>query len=346
MKEGTKLSAFKNPVFRYNADILAVCLTLSVMGIYLNGIYALWQILICAFTAVLSEIISFKLVLKKNPAGDLSALVTGMLIALMLPVSAPFYVGICSSAFAIIVAKLPFGDVRNTPFVPAAAGMCFGAMMFTDAVFTYPEADSAFAFFGSEAFRKGETIFDMLSKGDSLSLNVFGRTELLSGTYPGAIGTTSMLTLTGVFIFLCIRHPKRMYSCLGCFSAVAVFALLFPRVNSGVISSVISELCAGGLIFTAMLLVTDPVTSPREPAKAYVYGAAAGAICMLLRYFSKTPDPSCFSVLIINALWPVLTGETVLKKKVTVIKKSKPSDKKGYEVRRVAFPDKKEVKKK
>ncbi len=322
MSESTKLSDFKNPVFRYNADILAVCLTLSAIGVYLNGIYALWQILICGLTAVLSELISFRLVLKKNTVGDLSALTTGMLIGLMLPVSAPFYVGICSSLFAILVAKLPFGDVRNTPFVPAAAGICFGAMMFTDAVFTYPEKGADFAFFGSESFSKGETIFDMLSKGNSISLNIFGRTELLSGAYPGAIGTTSILTLAGVFVFLCLRHPKRMLSCLGCFSAVTIFAVLFPRVNSGIISSVISELCAGSLIFTAMLLVTDPVTSPRRSSGAFIYGAVTGAVCMLLRYFSKTPDPSCFSVLIVNALWPVLSGETVLSKKTD--KSSKP----------------------
>lgn len=335
MNEGTKLFSFKNPVFRYNFDILAVCITLTVMGVYLNGIYALWQIAICAATAVLSELISFKLVIKKNTAGDLSALTTGMLIGLMLPVSAPFYVGICASLFAILVAKLPFGDVRNTPFVPAAAGMCFSAMMFTDAVFTYPEYGSDFAFFSSEAFQKGYTLFDMLSKGDSFSLNAFGRTELLSGAYPGAIGTTSMLVLFGAFLFLCLRHPKRMFSSLGYFTAVAVFALIFPRVNSGALSSVIAELCAGGLIFTAILLVTDPVTSPRQPSRAFVYGLTAGAVCMLLRYFSKTPDPSCFSVLIVNALWPVIADERILhkksggkKKKPVLIKSGKASGKK------------------
>ena len=343
MNESIKLSTFKNPVFKYNFDILAVCLTLTAVGVYLNGIYALWQIVLCALTAVLSELIAFKLVLKKNTVGDLSALTTGMLIGLMLPVSAPFYVGICSCIFAIVVAKLPFGDVRNTPFVPAAAGMCFGAMMFTDAVFTYPEFGSDFVFFGSEGFSKGYTIFDMLSKGDSLSLNVFGRVELLSGAYPGAIGTTSMLTLLGVFSFLCLRRPKRMFACFGYFASVAFFALLFPRVNSGIISSVISELCAGSLIFTAMLLITDPVCSPRQPSRAFAYGALAGAVCMLLRYFSKTPDPSCFSVLIANALWPVLTNETVLRKKSEqpAKKKAKPEIRKITS--KVKASDKKEA---
>lgn len=327
MQEKARLSTFKNPVFKYNFDILVICLTLSVIGVHLNGIYALWQIVICCLSAVLSELIAFKLVVKKNTVGDLSALTTGMIIALMLPVSAPFYVGICACTFAILIAKLPFGDVRNTPFVPAAAGFCFAAMMFTEEIFTYPAINSAFCFFGSDGFTKGETIFDMLSKGDSFSLNVFGRIKLFSGAYPGAIGTTSMLVLLGVFVFLCLRHPKRVFAALGYLSAAAVFAFLFPRVNSGRISSVIAELCAGGLIFTALLLITDPVTSPRKPSRAFVYGAVAGSVCMLLRYFSKTPDPSCFSVLIVNALWPVLTNETVLSKKTAVkAKKKAPSE--------------------
>lgn len=327
--------SFKNPIFRYNADIFTVCLALSAVGVYHGGIYALWQILICSLTAVLTEAVSFKAVLKKNTAGDLSALTTGMIIALMLPVSAPFYVGISASAFAILVAKLPFGDVRNTPFLPSAAGFCFAAMMFTDAVFTYPAAGSEFAFFGSESFVKGETLFDMLSKGNSLSLNVFGRVSLLSGDYPGAIGTTSMLVLLGGFGYMALRHPKRLFASAGYILSAAVFAFLFPRVNSGRLSSVIIELCAGGLIFTSLLLITDPVCSPRKPDRAFFYGLMGGTVCMLLRYFSKTPDAACFSVLITNALWPALTGETILSKK-TAEKYKNPLTKKKDALKRKA----------
>lgn len=335
MQKSKEIFSFRNPVFRYNADIFAICLALSAVGVYHAGIYALWQILLCSAVAVLCEIIGFKAVLKKNTAGDLSALTTGMIIALLLPVSAPFYVGISASAFAILVAKLPFGDVRNTPFLPAVAGFCFAAMMFTEAVFTYPATGSDFAFFGAEDFVKGESLFDMLSKGDSLSLNVFGRVSLLSGAYPGAIGTTSMLVLLGGFGYMALRHPKRLFASSGYLLAAAVFAFLFPRVNSGRLSSVIIELSAGGLIFAALLLITDPVTSPRKPDRAFFYGLTGGAVCMLLRYFSKTPDAACFSILITNALWPALTGETILSKK-TAEKYRKPLMKKKEALKRKA----------
>ncbi len=335
MQNSKEIFSLKNPVFRYNADIFAICVALAAVGVYHWGINALWQILLCSLSAVLCEFISFKAVLKKNTLSDLSALTTGIIIALLLPVSAPFYVGISASAFAILVAKLPFGDVRNTPFLPAAAGFCFAAMMFTDAVFTYPAVGSEFAFFGSEGFTKGETVFDMLSKGNSLSLNVFGRVSLLSGSYPGAIGTTSMLVLLGGFGYMGVRHPKRLFASSGYLLSAAVFAFLFPRVNSGRLSSVIIELCAGGLIFAALLLITDPVTSPRKPDRAFLYGLTGGALCMLLRYFSKTPDAACFSILIANALWPALTGETILTKK-TAEKYKKPLMQKKENLRRKA----------
>ncbi len=335
MQSSKESFSFRNPIFRYNADIFAICLALSAVGVFHWGIYALWQLLLCSLTAVLCETVSFKAVLKKNTAGDLSALTTGMIIALLLPVSAPFYAGISASAFAILVAKLPFGDVRNTPFLPSAAGFCFAAMMFTDAVFTYPAVGSEFAFFCSEEFVKGATVFDMLSKGTSLSLNVFGRVSLLSGSYPGAIGTTSMLVLLGGFGYMAVRHPKRLFASAGYILSAAVFAFLFPRVNSGRISSVIIELCAGGLIFTALLLITDPVCSPRKPERAFFYGLLGGAVCMLLRYFSKTPDAACFSILITNALWPALTGETILSKK-TAEKYRKPLKKKKDVLKRKA----------
>ncbi len=335
MQNSKEIFSFRNPIFRYNADIFAVCLALSAAGVFHGGIYALWQILLCSGAAVLCEAVSFKAVLKKNTVGDLSALTTGMIIALLLPVSAPFYVGISASAFAILVAKLPFGDVRNTPFLPSAAGFCFAAMMFTDAVFTYPATGSEFAFFGSEEFVKGETVFDMLSKGTSLSLNVFGRVSLLAGSYPGAIGTTSMLVLLGGFGYMAVKHPKRLFASAGYILSAAVFAFLFPRVNSGRLSSVIIELCAGGLIFTALLLITDPVCSPRKPDRAFFYGLMGGAVCMLLRYFSKTPDAACFSILITNALWPALTGETILSKK-TAEKYRKPLKKKKEALKRKA----------
>lgn len=316
MQEKEKLFDRKDYLFRYNFDMLIVCLALSVMGIYLNGIRAFWQIVICAFSAVLCEFICFKAVVRKNTLGDLSALVTGIVIALMLPASAPFYVGAFACVFAVAVAKLPFGSAKSVPFVPSAAGFCFAAALFPDEVF----------FYGAEAV----TLTDMISSGEGVSLDVFGITALVSGSYAGAVGTTGVLALTGALGFMLIRHRKRLYAPLGFVLTVALIAFIFPRVNSGRISSAVTEVCAGSLLLVALLIMTDPVTTPKNKKSAVIYGALAGVICVLLRFFSKTADPCCFAVLCVNALRPVFFSKKTAVKKYPV--KEKVNKRGGAEV--------------
>ncbi len=307
--EQNSLSATRaDSFYSHNISLLIVAAALSVVGIHNNGAAALLQLLVCTLTTVISEGISFRLIGKKGTLKDLSAVVTGMIIALMLPASAPLYVSASAGAFAIIAAKLPFGDARHTPFVPAAAGLCFAAALFSNEVFTFPDPSGELYFYGSESFSAARSLSDMLRDGDSINLNVFSAVNLLSGSYPGAIGTTSVLALVGAAIFLCLREKKRLLSSLGFVAAGLVFAFLFPRISSSRLTSIIMELSSGGLLFTALMLIPDPATAPKDSKKAFLYGLVGGTFCMLLRYFSKTPDPSFFSVLLLNAVSPVFFG--------------------------------------
>lgn len=299
----------KDTLFQYSADMLIIGTALLSAGIYLNGVNALFHALISCMSAVLCEYICFTLFLKKQTLGDLSALSMGLLIALTLPASAPLWLSAVASAFAVIAVKLPFGGARYAPFVPACAGICFISLCFPQYMFTYAAESSAGLFVTDKAFVSGTTLLDLLSAGKSVSLNTFGRIALFSGTYPGAIGTTSVLMMIASALYLFVRRPKRLYSFIGFICAVTVVALLFPRVNSGLLSSVVLELSAGSLLFTALMFIPDPVTSPKDANAALIYGAAAGFIAMLLRFFAKVEDPVFFSVLIINALWPVFVRE-------------------------------------
>lgn len=318
-EEKTPFFKTDDSLFKYSSDMLIIGTAMLICGVYLNGITALYQAAVCCAVAVLSEYVSFKLVLKKNTLGNLSSLCTGLIISLMLPACAPLWLGAMASAFAVIAAKLPFGGARYAPFVPACAGVCFVSLCFPEYMFTYASSASYGLFCTDEAFTAGTSLLSLLSAGKSVSLNMFGRISLLSGTYPGAIGTTSMLVMLAAVIYLLIRRPKRLFATCGYVLACAVFAIIFPRVNSGVFSSAVLELSAGSLMFTAIMLVNDPVTSPKDSKQAVLYGALSGIICMLLRRYAKIEDPSCFGILIINALWPVLVRE----EKVNAPKKTK-----------------------
>lgn len=317
--------------FQNNLDTVIICLSLCVPSVYYGGLTAFVQILSCVVFSAMSEFIAFKLVLKKNPLYSLNAVATGLIIALLLPSSAPLYVGICACVFAVLVSKLPFGGAENAPFVPSAVGIAFAVMTFREAVSTYPASSSGMnlIFYKSENFVAGADLASMLSKGDGITMNVFGRIDLFSGSLPGAMGTTCILALLGCAVYLFIKQPERLHAFFGYVAAVAAFAFVFPRVNFGRFSSVIMELCAGGVIFTALLLINEPVTSPKMPKRAFIYGAVGGILLMMLRNCSEVPLPEVFSVLLMNALWPALTGETVGRKVQFKKKRKAPSFKSG-----------------
>lgn len=304
----------KKDMLSYNRDTVLICIALSIVGVYLNGINALYQIAVSVATSIICEGLSFRLILKKKSLSDLNAAATGLVIALLLPSSAPLYVAATASAFATLIAKLPFGDARNAPFLPSAAGFCFAAMLFPEEVFNYPaltQTASGF-FFGEEGFIKGTTVLEMLKSGNSLPFNVFGISRLLSGKVPGATGTVSIICLAGVAGYLLVRSPKRLISSFGFLLSAAVIAFIFPRINSGRLISVVMELSASSLIFVALIMINNPVNCPHKPFRAFLYGATGGAVAMLLRYFSAIADPTVFTVLIMNALW-VCNFKTVKK---------------------------------
>ncbi|MCM1363807.1 MAG: RnfABCDGE type electron transport complex subunit D [Faecalibacterium sp.] len=338
MAKTRKFDFFKtdDPLFKYSVDILLLGLCLLVPGTFFGGITAIYQAVTCMAAAAVCEYIGFKLVLKKNPVGNLSAISTGLIISLLLPSCAPLWVGISASAFAIIVAKLPFGGARNAPFVPAAAGICFVSICFPEQMSTFAAASSGWQaiFSTSENFTTGTTLLNMLEKGTGIDLDIFGITSILSGSYPGAIGTTCVLAMFGVTAYIFIRRPSRLISSMGYILAAAIFAAIFPRTNAGIINSMVTELCAGSLLFIALLIVNDPVTSPKKPLASFVYGVVAGIICMLLRRYAKIDDTGCFSVMIINAIWPVIAKETATdhapdKRKNSILKKAAKLDKKA-----------------
>lgn len=287
----------------YNTDSLLLSAGLLVASVFINGYSALYMAAACLISGIVSEYICFSLILKKKIFGDMGVLASALLISMLMPASAPLYIGVLASAFAVWVAKFPFGDGRNTPFLPAAAGFCFVAILFPEDVFTYT-ADTI----------NSVPLTDMLIRGNSVKLNLFGILRLTTGSYPASIGSSVPGALAGVVLYRLVRNPGSLLPSLGFIASSVAFVCLFPRLHTDLLTCIVCELCAGSLLFTALMLINDPVTSPAKPLRALLYGLLAGIISMLLRYFGNVYDGSVFSVLIINCLWPAITGETVSKK--------------------------------
>lgn len=305
-RKNENLITTKDGLTRFSIEYLIMLIPLLASATYLNGAAALWRAGVSCLTCAVTQEAGRRLFGIKGSVRNLSAVTTGLVIALLLPASCPLWLPALGSAFAVAVAEIPFGGTAKSPFVPAAAGWCFLSVCFSDAVFSFPAVNVGHspAVFGTEGFVPAQSLSQMLKLGKTISLNAFGADTLLTGRVPGAMGTTAVLVLAGVAAFILIKRPTRFIPCAGFIGVCAVMAFLFPRVPSGRISSVVCELCAGNLLFTALLIVNHPVTCPKKKLPSLLYGAFAGALCMVLSYFGKYSDNACFSVLIMNAVWP------------------------------------------
>ena len=287
-------------------DMLAILLLPCVSAWYFYGTKALRLIAVSVIVAVLCEYFGRKLLRQPATVSDLSAVTTGIILALMLPANAPVWMPAIGSSFAVIAAKLPFGRNETLPFSPAAAGMAFLTICFSDLIFDYPRIVANTALTGSS----GSSLAYLLSQNTSISLSSVKAIDIFTGNYPGPMGAGCIIVLFGSALYMLIRRTKLFISVAGFMAGAAFTALCFPRVTSR-LSSVVLELVAGYMIFAALFLLTEQGTQPKLPLSRLLYGISAGAVCMLMRRFGAFEECACFGILIINAVWNAIDRQLV-----------------------------------
>ncbi|MEG2016004.1 MAG: RnfABCDGE type electron transport complex subunit D [Oscillospiraceae bacterium] len=300
-----KIKEENKQVRSYMIDMLIMIAACAIMAIYQYGFRALMMVIVSILTAVLCEA-SVDLVRKRKPQrlGDLSAVFTGAAIALMLPASAPMWLAPVGSAFAIFVAKLPFGNAKTTLFVPAAAGFAFLSLSYRDLVFTYPSVtvEMQDAITGQAGFVQGNSIASMLSHSTSIGTSVLDVIDMFVGRVAGPMGTSCLFVMLGLFIYMLIRRSSEWITSASFLAACSILAVIFPRVLTGRSVSLVMEMSAGMLFFAAIFFISDPATSPKEQMSRVLYGFIAGILTMVLRYFGAFEEGVCFFILIMNAL--------------------------------------------
>jgi len=296
-------------------NMLVMLTAPSAMAWFYYGPRSLLLIAVCVGSAAVCDFLGGLIIKsKKKSVYDFSAVFTGVVIALMLPASFSFSLAAAGSAFAIIVAKLPFGSAKSAPFVPAAAGFAFMCVCWPDKVFNYPAVSAQFDLFSSSLTTAvpGSSLAAMLQAGNSMRITPVNVLNILTGNFPGPMGTGCILILLAAAVYYLFTRPSVLLNSLGMIMSCGVMALLFPRifigkdVFTGLLSSVIFELCSGSLIFVTLFMLTDTATSPQKPLSRLLYGAFAGIICMSLRYFGIFEKEACFAVLLSNAAWPLV----------------------------------------
>lgn len=273
---------------RVTLDYVIMLSALLIFAISKSGVSALTLSLVSIITSTVFVRLGEKLLKIDFSSRFLTPIMIGLSVALMLPATAPWWLFVFTSAFAVLVCVLPFGSPEKSPFVPASVAICFAILCWKEEVFNYQSADAS--------------ITELLSQNISMGDNVASVFEVLIGNVPSAMGTGCALILLGALVFIAIRRPKDSVPVFTFLLAVIVMSVLFPRVGTGRFISLIMELCGGMLLFGAVFFISTPSVMPQRPLARAVWGFAGGIICMIIRYIGAVEESACFGILITCAI--------------------------------------------
>lgn len=282
---------------RIMLDVIIALAPASVAACVLFGLRALLIIAVCVATAVLSEYIFDRITHKPQTIGDLSAVVTGLLLALNISTNVPIWQCVIGTVFAIIVVKALFGGLGCNFANPAITGRVFMLICFAEA--------------GGGAL---PTVVDVATGATPLHVIRYGGdlpklTDMLIGLRGGAIGETCAIALLIGFGYLVFRKVIHWY--VPAVFVGTVFLLTLLIEGSALLA--LYHVLAGGLLLGAIFMATDYVTTPITPWGKVVFAFGCGLITVLIRVFGNYPEGVSFSILLMNILSPYIEAWTTKK---------------------------------
>lgn len=281
--------------------VIVALIPSCLFGIYNFGYKAVILMAATVGTAVLSEFVFNLLVHKKQTINDFSAVVTGLLLAMNLPVELPVWEAMIGAVFAIIVVKCLFGGLGQNFMNPALGGRCFLLIAFA--------ADMTN--FTCDAY-SGATPLALIRENNGLIPDNLRVMDMLLGNTAGTIGETSAIAiLIGAFVLVIfgVIDLKIPFTYIGTFS---VFMLVFSP-NPGNFNYLVAQLCGGGLMLGAFFMATDYVTSPITPVGKIVFGICCGLLTGIFRCFGANAEGVSFAIILSNLLVPIIEKLTIPK---------------------------------
>jgi electron transport complex protein RnfD len=300
-------------------DVLIGLAPALVMAVVVFRWYAVVQVGLCVLACLAAEALFTRMRGRKLPLSDLSATVTGVILGLSYPATAPWYVAIIGSFVAVGLGKVVFGGLGYNLFNPAMVGRAFVMLSFAKEMgaSAYREAGASLAIITQAtpltvAKKYGADLaagkVDTSQLPDALQWD--GLLPLLVGNVNGSLGETSSLALLLGGIYLCVRRSASWEIPVSCIGAAAVCALLANLCGVSQFS-MLHQLLSGALLFGAFFIATDPVSSPLSPKGKIIFGAGVGMLIVLIRVFSGYPEGVMFAVLLMNAAVPLINRWTI-----------------------------------
>ena len=286
-------------------DVVIAMIPAVIVSILFYGWSELLVLGVSVASCVLLEFLISKYLLKKTCAiCDMSAVVTGILLALNLPSTTPWWVVFIGAVFAIGVAKMTFGGLGQNLFNPAIAGRVFLLISFptymTD--WTRPQG---FVGGGLDAL-SGATPLGLAKEGGVAAIEGLDYMDMLFYNIGGSAGELSAIAILIGFVYLLVRRVIRPYITLSILATVAIFSGIFWGINPEQYTDPVFNLLTGGLLLGSVFMATDYVTSPMSNLGGIIYGVGIGVITMLIRYFGAYPEGVSFAILIMNSVVPLI----------------------------------------
>ena len=278
-------------------DVVIAMLPATVAGIVIFGIKALWIVLACVASAVLAEYVFNLCVHKKQTVGDLSAVVTGLLLALNLGTAVPIWQCVVGSVFAIVVVKCLFGGIGKNIVNPAITARVFMLLTFG--------AVGAVSLPTIVEITAGATPLASLNQG-ALDASI-STVDLLLGLHGGTIGETCAVALLIGFAYLVARKVIKWYVPASYVGTVFVCYFLFGGFNA---TFALQHVLAGGLLLGAIFMATDYVTTPNTGLGRIVFCVGAGLLTFAIRAFGMYPEGVSIAILTMNLLTPFISDLT------------------------------------
>ena len=302
-----KLTVASSPHIRGNfrtnrimLDVVLALLPALAVGLWKFGFRVIPVTAICIGAAIASEWLYCKLTKSRNTVVDGSAMVTGILLAMTLPHTVPYWQAALGSAFAIIVVKCLCGGLGQNIFNPALAARAFLLLIYPVGLTRYMGVDGV-----SAATPLHHMVMPALPEESIL--------DMFLGNCPGSIGEISALALLAGGAYLLYRKVISIRIPAAYIGTVAVLTLVFSKTGAPV-QWMLYQLFSGGLLLGAIFMATDYATSPATPVGHIIYGIGCGILTVLFRYFGLFPEGVTYAILIMNAFVWFIDRHTAMRR--------------------------------
>lgn len=279
-------------------DVLFALLPSLCVSTFVFGGRAILMTAVSVIACMVFEAIYDKIVGKPNTVMDLSAAVTGVLLAFVVPVTLPYWMLIIGDGVAIIIAKCLFGGLGKNFMNPALAGRAFLLASWPVAMTTWAKVGSHIGLFSNADVTSAATpmaIIKGTAEGDLPSV-----ASMFLGMCGGSMGEVSAIALLAGGVYLLVRKVITIHIPAAYILTVAVLTFLFPVAGMGRVDSLLYSLFGGGLMLGAIFMATDYSTTPVSHKGQVVFGIGCGLLTVMIRYFGGYPEGVCYSILLMN----------------------------------------------